>query len=91
MYIDYNKLLLPFHLASELASEVESKEREACRYGYKKAGNMYRSAFLWTCSALFRGFGGIFLVGLFSGWWDFCGCLGVFFYSAFTNFDPVLV
>lgn len=40
MYNEYNKLLSPFHSASELPSELESKERETCRYGYKKAGNM---------------------------------------------------
>lgn len=39
MKTDCNKLLLPFHLGSELPSEVESKEREACRYGYKKTDN----------------------------------------------------
>lgn len=62
IYIEYNKLHLPFHLASELSRELESRERKVCRYQYKKAGNTFSSAFPWICLGLFWGCGGISLV-----------------------------
>lgn len=76
MQTECHKLLLQFHLGSELSSELERKERIPCRYGYKKAYNAIQFC----------------LFVHFCGCWGFDGGFSVCWFAccnAFVTFYPV--